>query len=262
MKKKLSIAISPCPNDTFIFENIYKKHIVHDDVKFVFHFLDIEQLNDCAAMQSMDIIKVSYAQSFMVEQHYERLTSGGAMGFGVGPLLLKKQDAVVQLNQANVAIPGKHTTANFLLRYLYPEITTTTAMRFDTIEDAIKNNVVDVGLVIHESRFTYQTKGLEKIADLGELWQQQTALPIPLGCIVIKKSLGTDLKNDIEKMIADSIPDLDAKIVLSEFIKNHAQEMDEQVMQQHIQLYVNKYSKHIGEDGLQAIKKMKTILKK
>jgi 1,4-dihydroxy-6-naphthoate synthase len=261
MKKKLSIAISPCPNDTFIFENIFNQSLIHPDYDFTFHFLDIEQLNDCAIKQSMDIIKISYAQSFAVQQHYTRLRSGGAMGFGIGPLLLKNKNADINLQLGKIAIPGYHTTANFLLSYLFPEINLKTELRFDKIEDAILNNEVDAGLVIHESRFTYKDKGLEKIADLGELWQQKTNLPIPLGCIVIRNTIEKSIQLEIEKMIAASIPDYTSEIILTPFIKQNAQEMNEQVMRQHIQLYVNSFSKDIGIEGENAIAKMEKIMK-
>jgi len=258
--KTLSIAISPCPNDTFIFENIYTEKIGIDGYTFDFDFLDIEELNKCAAAKKKDIIKISYAQYFQVKDNYTLLRSGGAMGFGVGPLLIQKKDANVNLSTAKIAIPGQHTTANFLLRYLFPNAKNKYSLLFSDIENAVLQGNADAGLVIHEGRFTYAEKGLAKIADLGELWQEKTGLPIPLGCIVIKKSLGEELKNEVEALIAQSIPPLQQAIILSDFIKMHAQEMEPQVMLKHIQLYVNDFSKDIGPLGEAAFAKMETVL--
>jgi 1,4-dihydroxy-6-naphthoate synthase len=256
---KIKIAISPCPNDTFIFEKIYTKQLHIDGIEFEFYFLDIEELNKCAIAQSMDIIKISYAQYFSIKDNYNLLNSGGAMGYGVGPLLLKKKDTIFNPSNAHVAIPGVHTSANFLLSYLYPQIKNKTPMLFSKIEDALLNNEFDAGLVIHESRFTYAQKGLEKIEDLGLAWHQNTNLPIPLGCIVAQKKIDLPTQHKIERLIQDSIPNFNEPIILSSFIKSHAQEMEEDVMRQHIQLYVNEFSKHIGEQGKKSIGKMEAI---
>jgi 1,4-dihydroxy-6-naphthoate synthase len=246
-----NIGISPCPNDTFIFENIFTKKITLDGVTFQFHFYDIEELNHLATQGKMDIIKISYAHYFNVKNNYDLLRSGGAMGYGVGPLLLKKEGKIFDPQHAKVAIPGIHTTANFLLSYLFPTITAKSPMPFNVIEQAVLNEEFDAGLVIHESRFTYQQKGLELIADLGDRWQQQLNLPIPLGCIIIKKMIPKKLQIQIQQLISASIAnyDVNGEPILSAFIKSYAQEMDEDVMLQHIKLYVNEFSKDIGAEG-------------
>jgi 1,4-dihydroxy-6-naphthoate synthase len=246
-----NIGISPCPNDTFIFENIFTRKIALEGVTFQFHFHDIEELNQLAIQGKLDIIKISYAHYFNVKNNYNLLRSGGAMGYGVGPLLLKKANTIFNAQQAKVAIPGIHTTANFLLTYLFPSIKFKTPILFSTIEQAVLNDQYDAGLVIHEGRFTYKEKGLELIADLGDLWQQQLNLPIPLGCIIIKNTISEDLQLQIQLLIKESISNYDAsgRPLLSDFIKSHAQEMDENVMMQHINLYVNEFSKDIGAEG-------------
>jgi 1,4-dihydroxy-6-naphthoate synthase len=256
----LKIAISPCPNDTFIFEKIYLKQLQIEGVEFQFDFMDIEELNKCARNATHDIIKISYAQYFGVEENYQLLHSGGAMGFGVGPLLVQKKGNQLDAINAKVAIPGKHTTANFLLTYLFPELKNKEELIFHDIEKAVAESKYDAGLIIHESRFTYEEKGLEKVADLGDLWQQKTNLPIPLGGIVMHKKHNAQLIAHVEELISDSIPDLNTEIILTPFIRENAQEMSEHVMAQHIQLYVNEFSKQIGKEGYAAIQIMKSVL--
>jgi 1,4-dihydroxy-6-naphthoate synthase len=263
--KKLSIAISPCPNDTFIFENIYNKTVFIDDIEFEFHFLDIQELNQAASQAKFDIIKISFAHWPNVAHQYAMLHSGGAMGFGVGPLLVCKKNEAVNLSKCSIAIPGINTTANLLLSYLYPEIKAEQkqALLFSDIEDAILNNKYDAGVLIHEGRFTYQERGLHLIADLGTLWQQKENLPIPLGCIIAKQNLGADLCLQIEQLITASISNYDEiqLPIISPFITQHAQEMSTDVMLQHINLYVNEFSKHFGENGMNAIAKLLQVSK-
>jgi 1,4-dihydroxy-6-naphthoate synthase len=261
---QLHIAISPCPNDTFIFENLFNKKIVIDDMEFVFHFLDIDELNKAASEGTYDIIKISFAHVRNIQQQYTMLQSGGAMGFGVGPLLVKAKDYEVNVAQSKIAVPGQNTTANFLLTYAYPyfDISQKKYMVFSDVEKALLNNYCQMGVLIHEGRFTYQEKGLELICDLGELWQEREKLPIPLGCIVAKTSLGTDVLSQIESAITVSISNYDAagKPIISDFIKSHAQEMNEDVMRQHIELYVNDFSKSMGENAKKAMAKMNEIM--
>ncbi len=259
---KLKIAISPCPNDTFIFENIFNKKNTIDGIEFEFHFFDIEELNTIAQNNAFDLVKISYAQYFKIKHNYNLLRSGGAMGYGVGPLLVKKKDQVINWDNALVAIPGEHTTANFLLTYLLPHIKNKKEILFSNIEDAVLTQQVGAGLLIHEGRFTYAEKGLEKIEDLGALWQEKTSLPIPLGCIVINKNLPVQLQVQVQELIKESICNYDkgGVPIISEFIKLHAQEMDESVMLQHINLYVNDFSKDIGVEGEAVIKLMEQML--
>jgi 1,4-dihydroxy-6-naphthoate synthase len=260
----LTIAISPCPNDTFIFENLYNKKIKIDEVTLEFHFLDIDELNKSASENKYDIIKVSFAHLRNIGNTYTMLHSGGAMGYGVGPLLVKAKDYDINISQSKVAIPGQNTTANFLFTYGYPyiDITQKKYMPFDKIEQALLSNDCQMGVIIHEGRFTYQDHGLELIWDLGELWEQREQLPIPLGCIVAKTELGTALLSKIEQAITQSISNYNSNgtPIISEFIKQHATEMNEQVMLQHIQLYVNDFSKTMGDYGKLALAKMNEIM--
>lgn len=249
--KEISIAISPCPNDTFIFENIYNGKISIAGHKFEFHFMDIAELNDAATQNKFDIIKISCAHYHSVKQNFSLLQSGGAMGYGVGPLLVKAKGSNAILNTtAKIAIPGATTTANFLLKYCYPFIgdQQKTEVIFSEIEDAVITNQYDFGVLIHEGRFTYQQKGLELVTDLGALWETKENLPIPLGCIVAKTNLGAALIAQIETAITNSITnyDYDGNPIISPFIESHAQEMELNVMRQHIDLYVNDFSKNMG----------------
>jgi 1,4-dihydroxy-6-naphthoate synthase len=261
----IHIAISPCPNDTFIFENIYNKQLTIDGYHFQFHFLDINDLNKAATAGLYDVVKISFAHLKNITHQYTMLQSGGAMGYGVGPLLVKKNDnSVVDLAQCKIAIPGKNTTANFLFSYFYPNVTThqKSEVLFSDIENAVLNNEYQLGVLIHEGRFTYQQKGLQLVADLGQLWEQHLNLPIPLGCIVAKKELGIDFALKIEQLITQSISNYDANgnAIISDFIKSHAKEMDEAVMRNHIDLYVNDFSKHMGQTGNAALEKMNTVI--
>lgn len=258
---KLTIAISPCPNDTYIFDSIYNKQLCINDIAFEFVLLDIEELNKQANTQKYDIIKVSYAHSFTLLDKYVRLRAGGAMGFGVGPLFVKKKGNISDEKGMRIAIPGKNTTANFLLSYLYPNYKSKFHFVFNEIENAILENKVDAGVLIHEGRFTYEEKGLSLIADLGKKWEEKTALPIPLGCIMIRKEIDFGLQQQINELIANSIRLSNSKYPeLSSFIKNNAKEMNEDIMRRHIELYVNEYSIDIGTKGQEAIRKMRESL--
>lgn len=257
----LKIAISPCPNDTFIFENIFNKKVEIAGISFNFHFLDIEELNQAASAQKFDIIKISCAHFKNVAAHYELLKSGGAMGYGVGPLVVRKANSEIEITHLAdklIAIPGEHTTANFLLSHLFPEITNKKILLFSDIENAVLQDEVDLGLLIHEGRFTYQEKGLALVGDLGTLWHDKTNLPIPLGCIVIKKEIPNYLHEQVERLITYSISNYtqEGQPIISNFIKDHAQEMDTDTMLQHIRLYVNDFSKNMGESGMRAIEMM------
>ncbi len=256
---KLKIAISPCPNDTYIFEKIATKQINLNGYDFEFNYLDIQELNTMAQNGDADIIKISFAQYFSLKNKYTLLPTGGAMGYGVGPILVKKSNSFIDLQKDMVAIPGINTTANFLLQFLYPNIKNKTSILFSDIEKNILSNKVQAGLLIHEGRFTYKDKGLELIADLGSLWEQKTKLPIPLGCIIVKKELGTQVIKDITNLIQNSIPDFEDTIKITPFIQLHAQEMKEEVMLQHIQLYVNNFSKNMGEEGKEVVALMEDI---
>lgn len=255
---KLTVGISPCPNDTFIFEPIVSKRIFYSSYEFEFILRDVEELNAMALKNELDIIKISYARYPQVMQHYVMLRSGGAMGKGVGPLLVsKKEISAEELIGKTIALPGEHTTAHFLFSTLFPEVTQKKFMLFSTIEDAVLSEQVDAGVLIHEGRFTYKEKGLQLLADLGVLWQERKKLPLPLGGIAIKRSLYEHHKA-LNQLIHDSVEYSFQHYQenLPPFVKEHAQEMNENVMRQHIQLYVNDFSLDVGSEGQSAVNEM------
>ena len=259
---KLKIGISPCPNDTFIFDGIYNKIINLKGYEFEFILEDVQTLNELALKGDIDIIKISYAHYFNVMNDYILLRCGSALGKGVGPLLIAKSDIPLsEINNQSIAIPGIYTTANFLFSYAFPDATNKSPMVFSEIENAVINGTKDVGVIIHENRFTYQEKGLHKLMDLGNYWEQKTQLPIPLGGIAIKRNLAISIQQDINNILHESLL-LSRKNypVLGEFITCHAQEMSQDVMKQHIDLYVNDYSLDISTDGQLAVKKMQSTI--
>lgn len=253
---QLSLAYSTCPNDTYIFEAIANNKIVND-FQFSISLADVQELNNKAIERSYDVSKISFAAYPFISADYQILDSGSALGFNCGPLLITKTNYAAendQINNLNIGIPGKLTTANLLLSIAYPHANQKKEMLFSDIEDALLNNKIDAGLIIHENRFTYESKGLKNIIDLGEFWQNNFHFPIPLGCIVVKRSLPESVKQEINEQIKLSI--LHAKNDLQSamsYIKEHAQEMSEDVMKQHIHLYVNDFSLSLGEVGRSAI---------
>jgi 1,4-dihydroxy-6-naphthoate synthase len=254
---KLTLGFSPCPNDTFIFDALVNGKIDTEGLEFETHLEDIQTLNAGAAEGKLDITKLSYPAFFPVSSQYSILSAGAALGKGVGPLLVgKKSIDLADVEHCKIAIPGENTTANFLLTYAFPFAKNKVPMLFSSIEDAVCDGEVDLGVIIHENRFTYQKKGLHKICDLGEIWEQREKAPIPLACIAIKKSLPDEVKQKVDRLIRKSVEYNFAEYPqLSSYITEHAQAMDEEVMRQHIQLYVNNYSIQLGEEGKAAIQK-------
>ena len=256
---KLTLGYSPCPNDCFIFDALVHHKIDTEGLEFELKLEDVETLNNSAQQGKLDITKLSFHAYGYVTDKYILLKSGSALGFNCGPLLVKKklnnlekQDPFNELSR--VAIPGKLTTANFLFSLAYPKHQNKIEMVFNQIEDAVINSEVEAGLIIHESRFTYQDKGLEKIIDLGEYWESLIHAPIPLGGIVIKRDFETELQQKVNRLIKKSV-EFAFKNPEScmAYVKAHAQEMSEEVMKKHIQLYVNDFSIDLGHKGLDAI---------
>jgi 1,4-dihydroxy-6-naphthoate synthase len=262
---KLSLGFSPCPNDTFIFDALVNKKINTGDFEFELSLEDVQTLNEYAIDNRNDILKISYATLPLVLENYIALRTGGALGKGVGPLLVSKvpiPDPAVR--QCMIAVPGQHTTANVLFSIAYPEATHKVFMRYDKIEEFVLSTEVDtadpskykLGVIIHENRFTYAEKGLTNLADLGDIWEKQTGFPIPLGCIIIRRSIDDSTKYRIQELIKESIQYARNEYPrLSEFIKSNAREMEEKVMRQHIDLYVNEFSEEVGQDGQAAVEK-------
>jgi len=258
---KLTLGFSPCPNDTFIFDALIHHKIDTEGLEFEVFYDDVETLNQKAFRGELDITKLSYHAFAYVVDKYVLLDSGSALGFGVGPLLICKGDAellhsqlTAQHSPLTIGIPGKYTTANFLLGLAFPNATNKQELVFSEIEDAVLNGKIDVGLIIHENRFTYQNKGLKKIIDLGDYWEKQTGCAIPLGGIVANRKLPPDVQHKINRVLRKSVEFAFANPKSGvEFIRSHAQEMSEEVMYKHIELYVNKYSVDLGEEGRKAI---------
>lgn len=252
---KLTLGYSPCPNDTFIFDAMVHHKIDTEGLDFEVQLGDVEQLNQKAFEQTLDITKLSYhAYAYLIE-HYALLTSGSALGKNCGPLLISKS-AIDHKDVPNktIAIPGKYTTANFLLSLAFPQAQQKKELLFSDIEQAVLSEQVDAGLIIHENRFTYHERGLVKIIDLGEWWENKTQLPIPLGGIVVKRDLPVELQQKINRVLRRSVEYAFAHPEASlPYVQQHAQEMDTAVMQQHIGLYVNDFSIDLGAEGKQAI---------
>lgn len=252
---KLTLGFSPCPNDTFIFDALVNKKIDTEGFEFETVLEDVQTLNQWALQQKLDISKISYGVLPLVLDNYNLLDSGGALGKGVGPLLIaKKEIAHAQINDCTIAVPGKNTTAHLLFSLAFPEAANKKFLVFNEIEDAVLSGKVDCGVIIHENRFTYQQRGLIKLIDLGEFWEQKTACPIPLGGIVMNKKFDDAIQQKINTLIKKSVEYAFSNYpLLPDYVKQHSQEMEEHVMRQHIDLYVNNYSISLGEDGKNAI---------
>jgi len=255
MENKLTIGFSPCPNDTFIFDALVNHKIDTEGLEFDVRLEDVETLNQWAFDGKLDITKLSFRALLDTLGTYNILHAGSALGNGCGPLLVAREPIPEdKIAQCRIAIPGIHTTANMLLSFAFPQAEHRVPILFSEIENVVLNGEVELGLIIHESRFTYQQKGLIKIMDLGEYWESKTKCPIPLGGIAIKKSLPKLLQKQIDRLIKRSLEYAFTLYPhLSPFVKQHAQEMEEEVMRQHIDLYVNDFSLDLGEKGERAI---------
>ncbi|MGZ3874458.1 MAG: menaquinone biosynthesis family protein [Mucilaginibacter sp.] len=264
----LSLGFSPCPNDTFIFDAMIHHKIDTEGLDFEVQYDDVETLNQKAMRGELDITKLSYHAFAYVADKYVLLDAGSALGFGVGPLLISDAEISISDLRAGqiqtgasdvrsplIGIPGKYTTANFLLGTAFPKAANKIELVFSDIEDAVLDGRIDVGLIIHENRFTYQDKGLKKIIDLGDYWEKQTGCAIPLGGIVANRNLPGDVLHKVNRVIRRSVEFAfeNPKSGL-EFIRSHAQEMSEEVMYKHIELYVNKFSIDLGPEGKKAIR--------
>ncbi len=254
---KLTLGFSPCPNDTFIFDALVNHKIDTNGFEFDVLLEDVQTLNQWAQEGKLAITKLSYGVLPLVLDKYKVLNSGSALGKGVGPLLISSTaDTNQSIEDSLIAIPGENTTAHLLFSMAYPQAKNKIFIRYDEIEDFVLAKK-GLGVIIHENRFTYEGKGLKKITDLGDYWEQKTSNAIPLGGIVIKKELDTSIQQNIDALIKQSITYGFSKYpALNDYIRCHAQEMSEQVMRQHIDLYVNEYSLDLGEKGKKAILKL------
>jgi 1,4-dihydroxy-6-naphthoate synthase len=254
MKNKFTIGFSPCPNDCFIFDALLHGKIDTEGLSFIPVIEDIETLNQKAFESKLDITKLSFFAFSQLQKNYALLDSGSALGSGVGPLVVSASITRPLTSALRVAIPGKHTTANLLFSLAYPHLKDKTEVHFSKIEDEVLKKKFDLGVVIHESRFTYKEKGLKKLIDLGKWWENRTNLPIPLGGIAVKRSQSKEVQKKIERVIRKSIEFAFENPASSKiFIKKHAQEMEDKVIKKHINLYVNNYSISLGAKGKKAI---------
>lgn len=267
---KITLGFSPCPNDTFIFDALVNNKI--DTGRFTFEPVleDVQTLNQWALDGKLDITKLSYGVWPLVMDNYDLLNSGSALGRGVGPLLISREcetgndDSEVSKAKVRgqmIAIPGENTTAHLLFSLAYPDAKKKIFLRYDQIEEFVLEGK-GLGVIIHENRFTYQEKGLHKIIDLGDYWEKQTGNPIPLGGIVIRKAIDDGIQKQIDALIRKSIEYAYSKYPeLNDYIRSHSQEMSEDVMRKHIDLYVNEYSLDLGHTGKAAVDKLVEIYK-
>lgn len=255
---KLTFSFSPCPNDCFMFEAIVNQRIELEGLDFSVRLADIEALNQSTFAAATDVTKLSYHALAYCLDVYELLDAGSALGTDCGPLVVAKREISkeeVAAGKLNIAIPGKYTTANFLLNLAFPKAQNKTELLFSEIPSVLLTGQVDAGVVIHEGRFSYQSQGLQRIIDLGEWWHAETGLPLPLGGVAIKRSLPSDVKERVNRVVRRSVqyalahPDAG-----SDFVRAHASDMNEEIIWQHINLYVNEYSIELGEKGERAVK--------
>jgi 1,4-dihydroxy-6-naphthoate synthase len=253
----LSLGFSPCPNDCFMFDAIVNQRIDLEGLEFSVRLADVEALNKAAFAGDADVTKLSYHAYAYCIGAYVLLDAGSALGRNCGPLLISKRAIApeeVASGGLRLAIPGKFTTANFLLGLAFPTARDKTALVFSEIESALLSERFDAGLIIHENRFTYADKGLKKIIDLGEYWEGETGAPIPLGGIVIKRTLPDEVKQRVNRVLRRSVEYAFAHRTASlDYVRAHAQEMSEDVMYRHIDLYVNEYSVDLGTEGRRAV---------
>ena len=259
----LRLAISPCPNDTFMFDAWVNGRIHRQGLAIEVRHEDIARLNALAAQEQAQVVKVSYHAYASLQDRYELLDAGSALGYGCGPLLIAHKPYTLEEllhRQLPVAIPGAKTTANLLLQYFAPGIENRKEMRFDQIVPAILAGEVEAGVIIHENRFTYQHHGLHCLQDLGSYWEAQTGLPIPLGAIIAHKSLGQPLIAQVNELLRQSIAYAFAHPEASmPYVHQHAQEMQAEVVQAHISLYVNDFSLSLGKKGLEAVEQLLAV---
>lgn len=255
---KLSLGFSPCPNDTFIFDALVNKKIDTEGFEFEVMPEDVETLNEWAISGKLDITKLSFPAFFQSLDKYILLKSGSALGNAAGPILVSATHKnSVDVNKSSIAIPGIHTTANLLLSFAYPSALQKKTFLFSEIEDAVLNGKANLGVIIHENRFTYRDKGLYKVADLGEIWEEKMKLPIPLGGIAIKRNIDKQMSLTIDRLIRKSLEYAFANYpLISDYVKEFSQTLSENVMRQHIDLYVNNYSLDLGEKGKNTILKL------
>ncbi len=253
--RTISVGYSSCPNDIFIFEALVSGRIEAPRFRFEPLIEDVEALNLRARRAELDMTKISFHAYAHLRNRYALLDAGSALGRGCGPLLISRKDLDREkLSSCRIAIPGALTTATLLLRLHVPRAENFEVLVFDQIIDAVAEGRVDAGLIIHESRFTYRERGLVQVVDLGDWWEEETGLPIPLGGIIANRRLGEDTIRELDGLLRESI--LYAHAHPDEIwgpIRSHAQELDDDVIRSHIDLYVNDFTTSLGEEGRAAL---------
>ncbi len=250
-----SVAYSPCPNDTFMFHDLATGALAMPDRAIEVHLHDVETLNRLAMKATYDVTKLSFHAWLLVQEEYELLNVGAALGTDCGPVVVAARELQREdLAACRIAVPGELTTAHLLLRLWAPEAVNKLFARYDRIMDLVASGEVDAGVLIHEGRFVYGRAGLTRVADLGQWWPEQTDLPIPLGCIAARKSLGTETIREFESLLKRAIENSLARPEGTlDYVRQHAQEMDEAVLTEHIRTFVNDYSLDLGDDGWAAV---------
>ena len=252
----MNLHISPCPNDTFMFDAMVHGRVDTEGLVFDLHFADIEELNHNAIHDRAEVTKLSYAVWPIVADKYRLLTSGSALGRGNGPLLVSlKPLSKNDLRGIKVAVPGKYTTANMLLQTIFPEVGRVEEYLFSDIAEAVLSGRADAGLLIHEGRFLYRERGLSLVADMGQEWEERYGLPLPLGAIAVSRRVAEEVAGKIDRVLRRSIEYAFANPQASRaFVKRHARELDDRVIKSHIDLFVNMYSLDVGDEGRAAVK--------
>jgi 1,4-dihydroxy-6-naphthoate synthase len=252
-----TLGFSPCPNDTFIFDALVNKKIDTGNFDFSVRLEDVETLNNLAKKEVLDFTKISYGVLPLIIKNYKVMNSGSALGKGVGPLLISQTPVDFnEVEKYTIAIPGENTTAHLLFSLAFPKAKNKIFKRYDEIEKSVLANENVLGVIIHENRFTYMEKGLHKIVDLGNFWEEKTSLPIPLGGIVGKRNIDHTILMKVDALIKESMEyAFENYPLITDYVKLHSQEMEPEVMKKHIDLYVNKYSINLGKEGRNAIQK-------
>ena len=255
---RLSLNISPCPNDTFMFDAMVNDRIDCEGLSFDVQFLDIEQLNSAAMRDEAAVSKISCALLPAITEHYALLDAGAALGRGNGPLLVRRRGEQTPIR--HIAVPGMHTTANALVERLFPEIESRTPLLFSEIAAAVERGEYDAGVLIHEGRFVYERRNLALVADLGLEWEARTSLPLPLGGIVIRRDVPQQVRERVERVLRRSIEyAFQNPLASRKWVKAHAQEMEDDVIDKHIALFVNDFSLSLGEEGRSAVKHLTAL---
>ena len=252
---RIKLSISPCPNDTFMFDAMLNGRIDTEGLVFDVSYRDIEELNRGVLSAQPDVSKISCAVLPAITENYRLLSCGAALGRGNGPLLVRRRGECSPIRR--IAVPGIYTTANALIERLFPEIAERVPMLFSQIAEAVERGEFDAGVLIHEGRFVYERRNLELVADLGVEWEKQTSLPLPLGGIVMRRELPTELFDRVERVLRRSIEFAFANPMVSrDYVKQHAQELEDDVIDKHISLFVNDYSLNLGKEGVSAIEQL------